>query len=130
MIPTFLGFAVTDLLTEHFADLVNAEFTAEMEAQLDQIAAGEAKSDEHLSGFYFGSDGESGLKTRVQEKIDTIPFWALELSGDGLRLIRRMTARSRIGSRCGCAEARRFCATGRASRAGPRRCRPRWRRPS
>ena len=88
LIPTFLGFAVTDLLTEHFADLVNAEFTAEMEAQLDQIAAGETKSDEHLSGFYFGSDGESGLKTRVQEKIDTIPFWALELSDDGLRLIR------------------------------------------
>ena len=86
LIPTFLGFAVTDLLTQHFADLVNAEFTAEMEDQLDQIAKGETDSESHLSEFYFGADGESGLKTRVAEKIDTIPFWALELSDDGLRL--------------------------------------------
>ena len=86
LIPTFLGFAVTDLLTQHFADLVNAEFTAEMEDQLDQIAKGETDSESHLSEFYFGADGESGLKTRVAEKIDTIPFWALELSNDGLRL--------------------------------------------
>ncbi len=86
LIPTFLGFAVTDLLTQHFADLVNAEFTAAMEDQLDQIANGETDSETHLSHFYFGPDGESGLKTRVQEKIATIPFWALELSEDGLRL--------------------------------------------
>ena len=85
--PTFLGFAVTDLLTQHFSDLVNAEFTAEMEHQLDQIANGETDSETHLSRFYFGDDGESGLKTRVQEKIDTIPFWALELNGEGLRLV-------------------------------------------
>ena len=87
LIPTFLGFAVTDLLTQHFADLVNAEFTAEMEDQLDQIAKGETDSQSHLSEFYFGSDGEAGLRSRVAEKIDTIPFWALELSEGGLRLV-------------------------------------------
>lgn len=87
LIPTFLGFAVTDLLTQHFADLVNAEFTAEMEDQLDQIAKGETDSQSHLSEFYFGSDGAAGLRNRVAEKIDTIPFWALELSEAGLRLI-------------------------------------------
>ena len=84
LIPTFLGFGVSDLLTEHFADLVNAEFTADMEDTLDQIARGEAHSQEHLQDFYFGSGGgESGLKRRVAEKIDTIPFWALQLDEDG-----------------------------------------------
>ena len=86
LVPTFLGFAVTDLLTQHFADLVNAEFTADMEDRLDQIARGEAEAEAHLREFYFGDDGSSGLKTRVAEKISTIPFWALDLSEDGLRL--------------------------------------------
>ncbi len=87
LIPTFLGFAVTDLLTQHFSDLVNAEFTAEMEEQLDQIARGEARSEEHLHAFYFGDvDEANGLKGRVAEKIDTIPFWALNLTADGLTL--------------------------------------------
>ena len=87
LIPTFLGFGVTDLLTLHFADLVNAEFTAEMEETLDQIARGEARAQSHLHEFYFGADGdETGLKRRVAEKIDTIPFWALTLSEGGLTL--------------------------------------------
>ncbi|MXX81742.1 MAG: type I DNA topoisomerase [Chloroflexi bacterium] len=87
LIPTFLGFAVTDLLTQHFSDLVNAEFTAEMEEHLDQIARGETRSEEHLRAFYFGDvDAANGLKGRVAEKIDTIPFWALNLTTDGLTL--------------------------------------------
>ncbi len=87
LIPSFLGFAVTDLLTQHFADLVNAEFTAEMEEHLDQIARGETRSEEHLHAFYFGDDdATNGLKGRVAEKIDTIPFWALNLTADGLTL--------------------------------------------
>ncbi len=87
LIPTFLGFGVTDLLTQHFADLVNAEFTADMEDYLDQIARGEAKGEEHLHTFYFGDESmENGLKGRVAEKIDTIPFWALNLTEDGLQL--------------------------------------------
>ncbi len=87
LIPTFLGFGVTDLLTQHFADLVNAEFTADMENNLDQIARGEARGEAQLQAFYFGDDAEqSGLKGRVAEKIDSIPFWALRLDEDGLRL--------------------------------------------
>src|SRR5581483_9909598 len=39
--PTELGFLVTDLLTEHFADFVDVGFTAGMEEELDDIAAGE-----------------------------------------------------------------------------------------
>ncbi len=87
LIPTFLGFGVTDLLAQHFADLVNAAFTADMEDNLDQIARGEARAEEHLREFYFGDAAEqSGLKHRVAEKIDTIPFWALNLNETGLSL--------------------------------------------
>lgn len=86
LIPTFLGFAVTDLLTIHFADLVNADFTAEMEDRLDQIARGESDAEAHLRDFYFGGNGAEGLKTRVADKISTIPFWALDLTEHGLRL--------------------------------------------
>ena len=96
LIPTFLGFGVTDLLTQHFADLVNAEFTADMEDTLDRIARGETRAEEQLHDFYFGQGGDgdqssngNGLKARVAEKIATIPFWALNLSEDGLRLDRR-----------------------------------------
>ena len=63
LVPTFLGFGVTDLLTQHFADLVNAEFTADMEDTLDQIARGEARAAEHLHAFYFG-DGRRRKRTQ------------------------------------------------------------------
>ena len=94
LIPTFLGFGVTDLLTQHFADLVNAEFTADMEDTLDRIARGEARAEEQLHDFYFGNEDNgdeagSGLKVRVAEKISTIPFWALNLNEQGLSLDQR-----------------------------------------
>ena len=41
LVPSFTAFAVTHLLREHFGDLVDVEFTAEMEEDLDQISRGE-----------------------------------------------------------------------------------------
>ena len=87
LIPSFLGMAVADLLTAHFGDLVNAEFTAEMEDQLDQIAQGHLDRVAHLGEFYFGAEGNDGLKSRIAAKQgDSIPFWVLKVSEDGLRL--------------------------------------------
>ena len=87
LIPSFLGMAVADLLTAHFGDLVNAEFTAEMEDQLDQIAQGNLDRVAHLGEFYFGAAGNDGLKSRIAAKQgDSIPFWVLKVSDDGLRL--------------------------------------------
>jgi DNA topoisomerase-1 len=40
LLPTELGFLVTDLLTEHFRDIMNVEYTAAMEVELDQIEEG------------------------------------------------------------------------------------------
>ena len=57
LVPTFLAYAVTDLLERHFGDLVEPEFSAGMEEALDAIARGEADSVSHLRAFYFGDQG-------------------------------------------------------------------------
>ncbi len=50
--PTDLGLAVTDQLVSHFPDIINVEFTAEMESQLDKIEEGKADWVEMLRTFY------------------------------------------------------------------------------
>ncbi len=55
LVPTFLAFAVIQLLERHFADLVDYGFTAEMEEDLDEIAAGELGRLAWLTRFYFGT---------------------------------------------------------------------------
>jgi DNA topoisomerase I len=57
MVPTFKAFAVTNLLEQHFGELVDYEFTAKMELDLDDIANGQAQSVPWLRRFYFGLDG-------------------------------------------------------------------------
>ncbi len=69
LVPTWLAFAVTRLLEEHFAELVDYDFTAHLEEQLDDIASGKARRQAVLSDFYFGPDGRSaqGLEALVSE---------------------------------------------------------------
>jgi DNA topoisomerase-1 len=70
LVPSFLAFAVTTLLERHFGQLVDYEFTAKMEDVLDEIARGEAARVPWLRRFYFGSDGEEGLKEMVSDITD------------------------------------------------------------
>jgi DNA topoisomerase-1 len=58
LVPSWLAFAVTRLLEQHFGELVDYDFTAQMEEDLDRIAAGDADRVEWLTDFYFG--GPSG----------------------------------------------------------------------
>lgn len=69
LVPTWLAFAVTRLLEEHFTELVDYAFTAELEDQLDEIAAGKAKRLKVLTDFYRGPEGDThhGLETLVTE---------------------------------------------------------------
>ena len=68
LIPTFLAFAVTNLLEQHFARLVDYEFTALLEDDLDRIASGDEQRTAWLSRFYFGGDSEDeGLKELVSD---------------------------------------------------------------
>ncbi|SDD09770.1 DNA topoisomerase I [Auraticoccus monumenti] len=54
LVPTWLAFAVTRLLEQHFSKLVDYQFTADMEDTLDEIAGGRADRLAVLSDFYFG----------------------------------------------------------------------------
>ncbi|WP_026313436.1 type I DNA topoisomerase [Actinomadura flavalba] len=65
LVPSFLAFAVTNLLEQHFGNLVDYDFTAHMEDGLDEIARGEAERVRWLTRFYFGEDGDEGLKELV-----------------------------------------------------------------
>ncbi|WP_327662778.1 MULTISPECIES: type I DNA topoisomerase [unclassified Streptomyces] len=62
LVPSFLSFAVVNLLEKHFGRLVDYSFTASMEDDLDRIARGEAQAVPWLRRFYFGegSDGQGG----------------------------------------------------------------------
>jgi DNA topoisomerase I len=61
LVPTFLAFSVTGLLETHFTKLVDYEFTASMEEDLDKIASGEAGRVDWLRDFFYGVDGQPGL---------------------------------------------------------------------
>ncbi|MEE9964245.1 MAG: type I DNA topoisomerase [Propionicimonas sp.] len=66
LVPTWLAFAVTRLLEEHFSKLVDYDFTAGMEDTLDEIASGDAARIAVLKAFYYG-DGDDGLQKLVSE---------------------------------------------------------------
>jgi DNA topoisomerase-1 len=60
LVPSFLAFAVVNLLVQHFPELVDYAFTAQMEDALDEIARGEAERVPWLRRFYFGPDDDKG----------------------------------------------------------------------
>ncbi|WP_396657477.1 type I DNA topoisomerase [Microbacterium sp.] len=65
LVPSWLAFSVVRLLEQHFPDLVDYDFTAALEDDLDAIARGEQQRAEWLKGFYFGSDQHVGLRNIV-----------------------------------------------------------------
>ncbi|MFB8387190.1 type I DNA topoisomerase [Microbacterium sp. NPDC055910] len=62
LVPSWLAFSIVRLLEQHFADLVDYDFTAALEDDLDAIARGEQKRAEWLHSFYFGSESHTGLR--------------------------------------------------------------------
>ena len=66
LVPSWLAFSVIRLLEEHFADLVDYDFTAALEDDLDAIARGEQQRTAWLHDFYFGSDAQPGLRNIVE----------------------------------------------------------------
>ncbi len=70
LVPEWIAFTVTRFLEENFDHLVDYEFTAKMEEDLDRIAMGELNRSGWLKDFYFGSDG---LKATVESLADSDP---------------------------------------------------------
>ena len=105
LVPTWLAFAVTRLLEESFAELVDYDFTASMEADLDRIAAGREDRVAWLTRFYFGqgaqepagggdgatrterTEAEQGLRSLVENlgEIDARAVNSIEI-GEGITL--------------------------------------------
>ncbi len=55
LVPTWVAFSVVQLLEEHLAGLVDYQFTAQMEDDLDAISRGEQEYVDYLNAFYFGN---------------------------------------------------------------------------
>ncbi len=83
LVPTWTAFAVTSLMEQHFEDLVDYEFTARMEDELDGIASGSVQREPWLHRFWFGEDrpegeladvspGSPGLKVLVDRGMEVI----------------------------------------------------------
>ena len=71
LVPTWTAFAVSQLLESHLPDLVDYQFTAKMEDELDDISRSELDYVEYLRHFYFGKD-DKGLKELVTIKAGEI----------------------------------------------------------
>ncbi|GGI47549.1 DNA topoisomerase-1 [Agromyces flavus] len=82
LVPSWVAFSVVRLLEEHFGDLVEYDFTAEMEDDLDRIASGEADRVDWLNEFYFGSDRHKGLRQVVDNlgEIDAREINSVEIT--------------------------------------------------
>ena len=65
LVPTFRAFAVVNLLELYFADLVDYQFTAAMEDQLDEIAQGRQDLEPWLKKFYFGDESATSEFARL-----------------------------------------------------------------
>jgi len=80
LVPSFVAFAVVGLLELHFTRLVDYDFTASVEEDLDEIATGGRRGVDWLTRFYFGSDSgqeggiakAGGLKKLVSERLGDI----------------------------------------------------------
>ena len=81
LVPTWLAFAVTRLLEENFAELVDYDFTASMERDLDRIAAGEEDRVAWLRRFYNGQGG-AGTEQAASNELEVA---AAALRAQGLK---------------------------------------------
>ena len=84
LVPSFTAFAVTALLEKHFPDLVDSDFTSNLEDKLDEVANGKQDPIAYLDDYY---KGVNGLKTKVdsqEDQIDPQKAKLLDLPLEGL----------------------------------------------
>ena len=72
LIPTFTGFAVVKFLEKYFDQLINLQFTAEMEDELDAISRSDKNHLEFLKLFYNGSKNQKGLNQLLDQEFDKL----------------------------------------------------------
>jgi len=82
LVPTFTAFAVTRLLEEHLGWLVDYDFTAQMEEELDEIALGQAEPLAYLRRFYSGGEGLHARLGEAEATIDPREVCTVALADD------------------------------------------------
>ncbi|MEM8924181.1 MAG: type I DNA topoisomerase [Actinomycetota bacterium] len=95
LVPSFLAFAVVTLLEQHFPDLVDYAFTAQMENDLDEIASGAEDAIPWLREFYFGAEEYPGLRDKVNDRLGDIDARAVNsipigADSDGVAIVARV----------------------------------------
>ena len=85
LVPTWLAFAVTRLLEENFTELVDYDFTASMERDLDRIAAGEEDRVAWLRRFYNGQGGDVAPEVAQAAASGDLDAAAAALRAQGLK---------------------------------------------
>ncbi len=88
LIPTFTAFAVSSLLEKHFPELVDSQFTSDLEDKLDAVAEGTQDPVKYLEDYY---SGDNGLKAKVdtqEDKIDPQEAKLLDLPLEGMEGIK------------------------------------------
>ena len=75
-VPTKIGIEITDKLQEHFSHLINVEYTANMETDLDKIADGKENYVETLTKFY------NEFEPSIQEAFKLMPKKEAEKTGE------------------------------------------------
>jgi len=68
IIPTFMAFLVTEILSQNFSEFSDFGFTTEMDRVLDSIASGQENWKQYLHNFFFGNGHQPGLKPAVDER--------------------------------------------------------------
>jgi DNA topoisomerase-1 len=91
LVPSFTAFAVTRLLTGHFSDLVDVEFTAEMEKDLDEISNGEREWLHFIEQFYRGDAHHRGLEDAARQAEERADYPLIDVgtepeSGEPIRV--------------------------------------------
>lgn len=84
LVPTFTAFAVTALLENHFPDLVDSQFTSDLEDKLDEVANGKRDPVKYLDDYYKGENGLKATVDRNEDKIDSQKAKLLDLPLAGL----------------------------------------------
>jgi len=95
LVPDWVAFIVMALMEQHFSELVDYAFTAEMEDELDEIAARERAKGDFLDGFWKGDGKHTGLQALVSQGLEKIDPAALNrlLIGtgpDGVEIVARV----------------------------------------
>ncbi len=90
LLPEDIAFTVTDLLTEHFPEIVDLKFTASMEQSLDDIAEGQIQTKSFLKGFYGPFKQTVDTKTKEIKKSDVLKERVIGMDpATGLEVIAR-----------------------------------------